>query len=239
MKKRLQKDSWLFTRPVAHRGLWNETLGENSMGAYKNAIDNGYPIEMDVQLTKDGVLCCFHDDNLIRVTGKDALINHLTYDEIKDLKISNSQETIPTFKEFLRLVDGKVPLVIEIKQQRVKNFNIAQMVVEELKDYKGEFVVQSFDPFIMRKVKKANPNIIRGQLGGLTERGDMGLVKYLVVKHLLLNFLSKPDFVNYMLDAMPVKTSRPIITWTIRSKEAEKRAKELGVNYIFEDIIPE
>ena len=239
MKSRLQKDSWLFTSPVAHRGLWNEQFAENSLGAYQNAIDNNFPIEMDVQMTKDGVLCCFHDDNLKRVTGKDALINDLTYEEVKKLKLSGTDEGVPTFKEFLNLVGGKVPLVIEIKQQKVKRENIAQKVVEELKGYEGEFVVQSFDPFIVRDVAKANPNIIRGQLGGLTERGNLSYIKYIVVKRLLLNFLSKPDFVNYMLGAMPIKTKLPVIVWTIRSKEDEKKAKEYGVNYIFEHILPE
>ena len=239
MKGRLQKDSWLFTRPIAHRGLWNSEFGENTLSAYKNAVDNNYPIEMDVQMTKDGVLCCFHDDNLKRVTGTDALINDLTYNEIKHLKISGTNDGIPTFKEFLALVNGKVPLVIEIKQQKVKRDNIAEKVVEELAGYEGEFVVQSFDPFIVRDVRKANPNIIRGQLGGLTERGSLSYPTYLTVKYLLLNFISKPDFVNYMLQAMPVKTSLPTILWTIRTKDDEKKAKKFNKNYIFEGFIPE
>lgn len=236
MKSRIKSDSWLLNTPVAHRGLWNSQFGENSVSAYQNAIDNGYPIEMDIQLSADGVLCCFHDDNLKRITGKDADINDLNYSEIKELKISNTSDHVITFEEFLNLVNGQVPLVIEIKRQRSKKYNIAQMVCDALKDYKGEFVVQSFDPFVMKEVRKANKNFLRGQLGGITQRGDLSWVKYVVVKNFLLNCFSKPDFINCALNAMPIKTKLPTIVWTIRTKEEEKKAKELGVNYIFEGI---
>jgi glycerophosphoryl diester phosphodiesterase len=102
MKSRINKNSWLLNTPIAHRGLHNETYGENSMGAFKNAIEKGCPIEMDIQLSKDGVLLCFHDDSFERVCGKKAFVNDLTYEEIKQLKILNTQEGVPTFEEFLK-----------------------------------------------------------------------------------------------------------------------------------------
>ena len=238
MKSRIKKDSWLLTTPVAHRGLHNELYGENSMGAYKNAIANGYPIEMDVQLSKDGVALCFHDDSLERVCGKKAYINDLTHEEIKELKILNMQEGIPTFEEFLKEVNGQVPLMIEIKQQRSKEYDIAKKVVDALKDYKGEFVVQSFDPFIMQRVKKYAPHILRGQLGGVPERGDLSWIKYTVVKKLTFNFLSKPDYINYYLNHMPINKKTPTVCWTVRTEEDLGLARKLNVNFVFESVNP-
>ena len=238
MKSRIEKNSWLLSTPVAHRGLHNEVYGENSMGAYKNAIANGYPIEMDVQLSKDGVALCFHDDNLERVCGKKAFINDLTHAEIKELKILNTQEGIPTFEEFLKEVNGQVPLMIEIKQQRSKEYDIAKKVVDALKDYKGEFVVQSFDPFIMQKVKKYAPNILRGQLGGVPERGNLSWIKYTVVKNLTFNFLSKPDYINYYLNHMPINKKTPTVCWTVRTKDDLALARKLNVNFVFESVNP-
>lgn len=239
MISRIKKDSWLLTTPVAHRGLHNELYGENSMGAYKNAIANGYPIEMDVQLSKDGVALCFHDDSLERVCGKKAYINDLTHEEIKELKILNTQEQIPTFEDFLKEVNGQVPLMIEIKQQRSKEYDIAKKVVDALKDYKGEFVVQSFDPFIMQRVKKYEPHILRGQLGGVPERGNLSWVKYTVVKKLTFNFLSKPDYINYYLNHMPINKKTPTVCWTVRTEEDLALARKLNVNFVFESVNPD
>lgn len=236
MKSRITKGHWLNEKPVAHRGLHNEIYGENSLSAYKHAIENGYPIEMDVQASKDGVLFCFHDDWLERVTGKKAYINDLTAEEIKQIKFIKTNDTIPTFEEFLTLVNGQVPLMIEIKQQRSKAYDIARLTVDALKDYKGEYVVQSFDPFIMQKVKKYAPHIIRGQLGGLGERGNMSFIKYLVVKHLILNFLSKPDYINYYLYCKRKKGKTPMVVWTVRTEADLKTAKERGVNFVFERV---
>lgn len=238
MISRIKKDSWLLTTPIAHRGLHNEFYGENSMGAYKNAIANGYPIEMDVQLSKDGVAFCFHDDSLERVCAKNAYINDLTHEEIKELKILNTQEGIPTFEDFLKEVNGQVPLMIEIKQQRSKEFDIAKKVVDALKDYKGEFVVQSFDPFIMQRVKKYAPHILRGQLGGVPERGNLSWVKYTVVKKLTFNFLSKPDYINYYLNHMPINKKTPTVCWTVRTEEDLALARKLNVNFVFEGVNP-
>ena len=104
---------------IAHRGIFdNETVPENSIPAFKKAIKENIPIELDVQLTKDNVLVVFHDDNLSRMTGKDIDIQKVNYSEIKDVKLLNTNEVIPTFEEILKLVDNKVLLNIEIKSNR-------------------------------------------------------------------------------------------------------------------------
>lgn len=238
MKSRLKENSWVLNTPVAHRGLHGEGAGENTMTAYSRAIEGGFPIEMDVQLTKDGVPVCFHDDNLVRVTGEDSLIWDKTYEQIKHLKICGGDDGIPTFEEFLSFVDGKVPLLIEIKKQKSGDSGIEQKVIDLLKNYKGEYVIQSFDPRIMARIKKLAPQVIRGQLGGGVKRGQVSFVQYLVVKNLLLNFLSKPDFINYDLNSAPLKRKCPVIYYTVRTEEELKKLQAIGANFVFERVTP-
>lgn len=235
MKSRITDEHWVLSKPVAHRGLWNENFPENTLSAYQNAIDNGYPIEMDVQMSTDGRLFCFHDDNVKRMTGVDKDIRTLTAKEIENLTVGN--EKVPTFEEFLNLVDGKVPLLIEIKQQI--NKGIEEKTLEALKDYKGEYVIQSFDPFVMLKIKKLAPKVIRGQLG--CNNNKKGL-KWKVVRNLSFNFLVKPDFVHYCVNDLPIKRNvtngLPLICWTVRSEEDLQKAKTYAKNFVFESMRP-
>ena len=233
MKTRLTDTHWVLSRPIAHRGLWDENAPENSLSAYENAIEYGCPIEMDIQMSVDGELFCFHDDNLKRMTGVDKDIRTLTAAEISSLKIGS--EKIPTFKEFLSVVDGKVPLLIEIKQQLSKG--VEKLTLEALKDYKGEYVVQSFDPTVMLRIKKLAPNVIRGQLGvGNDKKG----LKWRIVRNLSLNFLVKPDFVHYCVDGLPlsekISNGLPVICWTIRNEADLEKAKKYAKNFVFEVI---
>lgn len=236
MKTRLTSNDWELSTPIAHRGLWNEEFPENSVPAYKNAIEHGYPIEMDIQMSVDGELFCFHDDNALRMTGVDKDIRTMTASEITALNLKG--EKIPTFKEFLELVGGKVPLLIEIKQQI--NKGVEKKTVDALKGYKGEYAIQSFDPFIMMRIKKLAPEVIRGQLGCKTEeKGFRGHI----VRNLTFNFLVKPDFVHYGFWGLPIKKSvsngLPIMCWTVNDNEKLEIAKKYAQNYVFENIIPE
>lgn len=241
MKTRIKNDFWLLNHPSAHRGLHdgNKLIAENSPTAFKLAIENGHPIETDVQQTADGKLICFHDDNLKRITGVDCLVSKKTLAEIKTLKLAGTNDTVLTFEEFLSLVDGKVPLLIEIKTSPLKG--IADKVIEVLKNYKGEFVIQSFDPIIMYRVKKLAPNIIRGQLA-TPFAGNCSAFKKHVIKNMSLNFLVKPDFINYDLNGLPLKKSvrktLPLICWTVRTEEEKARAEKLASSYVFELIKP-
>ncbi len=233
MKSRLTADSWILTRPIAHRGLHGDSIPENSMSAYKAAIDGNYPIEMDIQMSKDGVLFCFHDDTATRVAGVDKYLRDMTAEEISALDIGG--EGVPTFEEFLKLVNGQVPILIEIKQQKEKG--VEQKTIDALKDYTGEFAIQSFDPFVMIKIKKLAPHVLRGQLGSSsTNKG----IKWWIVETLPLNFISKPDFIHYNLWDMPLKKSTsnglPTICYTIRTEEELEKVKTLGHNFVFENV---
>ena len=126
---RLKEDSWLLTRHIAHRGLWGDGVPENSLTAYARAIEKGYAIEIDLYLSKDGVLFSIHDSKLLRLCGVDRFVFDMTAEEIKKLRISGTDEQIPTFDEVLELVDGKIPLLIEIKDQPSK------LIVENIVGY--------------------------------------------------------------------------------------------------------
>ncbi len=241
MKGRIEEGHFLVARPIAHRGLHGNGVPENSAAAYIKAIEAGYPIEMDVQLTKDLQVVCFHDDDLKRMTGVDSLIYDKTYAELKELRLAGTEERIMLFSEFLELVGGKVPLVIEYKRQRVKK-TIVDKTLPLLDAYKGEFVVQSFDPTIVMEFKKKRPEWIRGQLISRDRHENLSRLTDKLLAKGFFNFLSKPDFINMQIDYLPCEKrlykNRKLISWTIKTEEQRERAKEFADNYIFENIRP-
>ena len=242
MKNRIPEGHWLITRAVAHRGYHKAGVPENSILAFERAMAHGYPIETDVQMTADGVLVCFHDDTLNRMTGVDKKIWDVAFADLKELKLSDSDEGIPTFAELLALVGGKVPLLIELKTQP-KNQEVCDKVIELLADYEGEFAIQSFDPRVMSMVKKANPSILRGQL---LERGarheNLSPIVDKMLSNGLLNVLSKPDFINANWSALPLPKrmtrGKRVLCWTVRSEEEEQKALPYVQGYVFENINP-
>lgn len=236
---RTDKNYWLYTTPIAHRGLWGNGIVENSMEAYKNAVDNGFPIELDLYKTTDGEIVSFHDDTLKRMTGEEGFIFDKTLKKLKSLNLVGSTESIPTFKEILALVDGKVPLLIELKNQ--PDGTVVDSVIEILKDYKGEYAIQSFNPKYMIKVKKLAPDVIRGVLGSPKE-DNISAFKQFIIKRLPLNFLVKPDFISYHYNGLKkIKhkaKNKGLITWTVTSREIENNARKYAENIIFENYLP-
>ena len=139
---------------IAHRGVHNnKDIPENSLLAFKKALAKDYAIEFDIEITKDSKLVIHHDDNLKRMTGINKDVEELNFDEVRNLRLLNTQEIIPTFQEVLDLVKGKVLLDIEIKStKRVKE--VVDLVLKELENYNGDLLLKSFDPFIVRKLKQ-------------------------------------------------------------------------------------
>lgn len=236
---RIPKNYWLLNRPVAHRGLWGGEIIENSLTAYRNAVEKGYPIEIDLYVTKDGKLVSFHDSTLKRMTGADGYIYEKTLAELKQLQLLGTDERIPTFDEVLEIAENKVPLLIEIKDQPDKT--VVEKTVERLKSYKGEFALQSFNPLYIKKVKKLAPQFIRGILA-TQDAGKKSAITNYIVKKMPLNFLIKPDFISYDYNGIPKyakKTKKmPVISWTITSKEIETTVRPFIDNIIFEHYIP-
>lgn len=235
---RLNKNSWLLNKPIAHRGLWGDGIIENSLPAYQNAIDNGYPIEVDVYSSLDGEIFCFHDENLFRMTGVNKNIYSLSASQIKELNLLESEQKIPTFDELLHLASGKVPLLIEIKNQ--PDSSVVDKVITRLLSYKGEFAIQSFNPLYIKRVKKLAPHFIRGILGSSVFYEKLPFYKRVLVKNMPFNFIIKPDFISYNYLGLPLKNKNsknlPVIAWTITDLNDYKKAKEFCSNVIFEKI---
>ncbi len=235
MKSRIDKNFWLFNVAIAHRGLFDENSPENSIPAFENAINNGYAIETDVHMTTDGVLICYHDNNVKRLCSVDKDIRTMSYDEISNLRILGKFK-IPTFLEVLELVDGKVPLCIELKQQ--KNKGLEEKIVEILRNYKGEFVVQSFDPTMIRRVQKLEKSFIRGVLTTNELLPNYPKIVSFLMRRFFFKTFVKFDFLNIRIEDLEYHKNRAknynVICWTAKSDDDIIIAKKFAKNVIFE-----
>ncbi len=208
---------------IAHRGLWNKNLPENSLGAFKRSLQELIPIELDVHMLKDGTLIVIHDDNAKRMTGVDIAFKKATYDDIKDLSLLNTPYHIPKFSDVLKLVDGKVLLDIEIKFD-VKNFKICKLINNELKNYHGDVIIKSFNPFYIFWFRLYAKKYMRGLLvSSLKGIQVKKIIKWLTY-HMCFNFLAKPDFIAFDKRDLPNKKIEklhkkgiPILIWTTNS----------------------
>lgn len=236
-------NSWLVETPIAHRGLHDKDCPENSISAFQKAITEGYPIELDVQMIADGTVIVFHDESLSRLTDNDGYIKFLNKSDLDILRLKDSKEKIPTFEEVLKFVDGKVPLLIEIKNPS-KVGELEKKVIEILKDYKGEYAIQSFNPYVLEYFYKHAPNVLRGQLAGYFKKEKLSFFKKYALKRMLLNKkISHPDFISYEARKIPNRFTRkyrklPLLAWTVRSQSEYIRVVKHCDNVIFENFEP-
>lgn len=235
------KKSWLFSRPIAHRGLHGIDAPENSLAAFGKAIEAGFPIEIDVRPIDDGTVVVFHDDKLTRMTDLDGYVCNMTKSDLEKVRLRNSDEHIPTFKEVLEFVDGRTPLLIEIKNDSTVG-QLERDTLELLSSYKGEYAVQSFNPYSMEFFKKNAPQIPRGQLSCFFDKKDLGFFKRFVLKRLKMNKVSSPDFISYNHANLPnkyvTKTKLPTLAWTVCSNAEMEKCLPYCDNIIFENFIP-
>lgn len=226
----------------AHRGLHGNGIPENSIFAFAAAVEKGYGIELDVHLSKDKEVVVFHDYSLKRMTGEDKKLADLTLAELKELSLNGTDEKIPSLKEVLELVNGKVPLLVELKSEGF-DYALCSKVAELLEDYKGLYCIESFNPFLLGRMKKLLPNSFRGILYTNLLRGKkkVNLLK-VFVSAMALNFIAKPNFISYdKLDreSFPVKLTTkfykaPKFVWTVKGEKEIHIAKELNECPIFE-----
>lgn len=240
--------SMFFKKYYAHRGLHHlhDDIPENSVAAIKKAVEMGYGIEMDIQLTKDKELVVFHDDSLLRMCGVQGKVGDYTFEELQQFSLENTEEKIPAFKDVLKIVDGKVPLIIEIKAYR-QPFELAKYANALLSGYDGEYCVEAFHSGVLLWYRLHNKSVIRGQLSShFRKDGEKEGISLFCVRHLLLNFIGKPDFIAYNHKyAAAVSRSiceklykAPAAAWTITSQEELNQAKKHFDIYIFERFIP-
>lgn len=231
----------------AHRGLFdpNMSVPENSLAAMRMAVENGYGIEIDVQLTKDSVPVVFHDANLKRMCNVDGNVCDYTLSELRELKLGDSNQLIPTLKEVLLEVDGKVPLLIEYKMHIVDT-KVCELCDEILVKYKGAYCIQSFHPLALKWYRKHRPEVLRGQLSKDFSKTKEKIHAAWVLTYLLSNCVTRPDFISYKhKDASNIsrricgKMGALSVAWTIRSQKDFKKAMTHFDLFVFDSCILE
>lgn len=233
-------------RYFAHRGLHDENIPENSLAAFRRACDEGYGIELDVHLTSDEKLVVFHDDTLMRMCGVDGAPEEKTLAELQALSLAGTSEHIPSLSEVLALVDGRVPLIIEIKGRSTKDMRVCAATAELMEGYGGTWCMEAFNPFYVRWFRKNKRNIIRGQLSCKMKGkdGTGSKIQDFVLRNMLLSFLARPHFIAYSandrrsfaLHAAKLCGGCPV-GWTVRSEDDMEKANGFYA-VIFENIRP-
>jgi len=239
--------TWIKERFIAHRGFHSkdETVPENTMLAFEKAIEKNYGIEMDINVCKDGTVVVFHDPDLNRLCGKNLKLGDLTYDEVKIFKILKTNETIHTLKEVLEFVNGRVPLLIELKPLG-NNLLLCEGFMEVMKDYTGVWAMHSFHPMTIYWFKKNHPEVIRGQISEyFRDDPKMKKLTKFLMKTMLFNIITKPDYINYGVHDMPnkylnrlMKKGMTIIGYASRSQEQFDMVKKYYHNSVFEYFEP-
>lgn len=232
----------------AHRGLHDNTTEapENSMNAFQRAVEAGYGIELDIQLSKDKIPVVFHDFTLKRVCGAEGKVCDYTYEELQRFRLCGSEERIPKFEDVLRMVNGRVPLIVELKIELLDTA-LCPLADKLLRGYKGLYCIESFNPLGVLWYRRNRRDVVRGQLSDafLKEKEFQGLL-YFVLQNLLLNFLTKPDFVAYNC-RYPHMVSRVICrrlygcmaaAWTVKSAEELDKIRGQFDIFIFDSFVP-
>ena len=244
--KMLQKlQGWAY----AHRGLHGEGVPENSMAAFRLALEIGYGIELDVHLMADGELAVIHDASLKRTAGVDVRIEDLTVADLDAYRLEGTEEKIPLFKDLLALYAGKAPLIVELKAERGNHAALAKAVCEMMDSYDGPYCLESFDPRVIHWLRKNRPCKCRGQLAENFFRSPKSkLPPYLkfVLSNQLENFLVVPDFVAFKFadrKHLGVWMARHLwgaqgVTWTVTNQADFDTAQKEGWLVIFEGFRP-
>jgi len=219
--------TWLVEKPIAHRGLHSGTdTPENSLLAFQMAVQEGCPMELDVQFLADESLVVFHDDTLARLTGQDGITRSQTYSALKALRLYATDQQIPLFTEVLELVGGKVPLLVELKSDGTIGPFEARLR-DVLRDYNGEFAVESFSSLSVEWFRINAPEVCRGQLSGDFRDWDgRGSPNFLACDHRSLP--------NQRVAEERRKRGIPLLAWTVTSPEEYARVKPHVDNVIFE-----
>jgi glycerophosphoryl diester phosphodiesterase len=236
-----------YKRNFAHRGLYtqDQSVPENSMEAFRAAVAAGYGIELDIRLTKDGQVVVFHDDTLARVCGIEGRVDDYTLEELRGFALYGTDQRIPLFTEVLHLVDGRVPLIVELKNGPW-NAQLCEKAWAILLQYTGAFCVESFDPRIVAWWKKHARQVLRGQLSSNYRdlRKHQGAVISFALSRLLTNVLARPHFVAYSkhrtshLAKLCVQMGAMPVVFTARPEDDTDKLQRENEAVIFEYYTP-
>lgn len=229
---------FLTRAPYAHRGLHGPDIVENSRAAFEAAIAAGHGVETDVQVSKDGVAMVFHDYELDRLTRKSGPVIERKAAKLEKTKFKDSDETVPRLTEMLALIDGRAPVLIELKAKSRKVKKLCRSVADALADYEGEAAIMSFNPEVGRWFARNAPDIVRGLV--ITEHDEVTLAARLkgAMQRSLSVFRAEPDFLAYDIRDLPSafadslrEKGVPVVTWTVRT-EGERACAAKGADQI-------
>jgi glycerophosphoryl diester phosphodiesterase len=241
---------FLTSRPIAHRGLHDDKQGrlENTKSAFTAAIKHGYAIECDLQLSGDREAVVFHDETLDRLTLSTGKVSELTADELKSIPLRGTDDRILGLDELLSVVNGRVPLVIELKSLWDGNTGLVERTLEKMRHYTGPYCIMSFDPDVVGELRRRSPSTIRGIVA------DCGFDPYYdslpALRRRDLRTLAHlewtaPDFLSVNWEDLPWApvaalraSGRPVITWTIRSRDEARQAMKHSDQITFEGFVP-
>ncbi|MDX3929667.1 MAG: glycerophosphodiester phosphodiesterase [Shinella sp.] len=235
----MQDIDWLTAQPIAHRGYhdMNRTVWENTLSAFSRAAEAGFAIECDLQYATDGVPVVFHDDDLRRLCAINGDVRDRTSAELGMLAVGGTADRIPTLAQLLKLVDGRVPLVIELKGRKGDDEGFAADVLERIEGYTGPIALMSFDHWLLKDLKELEaPRPV-----GLTAEGNRPENFFTHEEAMQLGL----DFISYHYGHLPNpfiakerRLGRKIITWTVRDEAALKTTFEYADQMTFEGFDP-
>jgi glycerophosphoryl diester phosphodiesterase len=236
---------WIGGKMIAHRGFHDRKKGipENSLLAFEKAVEKRFPIELDIHLTKDGNVVVFHDSKTNRMCGTSGVIEEMTLDEIRSLKLLDTEQNIPTLDECLAFIDGRVPLLIEFKVENGNAKALCEKADQLLAEYCGPYLIQSFYPQVLFWYRTHRKSICRGQLASSFRK--QGPAKALL-GNMFLNFIGRPHFISYchkfrkktMFRFCVWQGGYPV-GWTYESPDELRDGKSEFKSWIFENFTPD
>lgn len=230
---------WIAERPIAHRGLHDKSraIFENTLGAARQAVEHGYGIEVDLHVSSDAVPMVFHDDTLERLTDQSGSIRERSSEELGRISIGGTADNVPTLRQLLDLVGGKVPLVLEMKGIKGKDTGFVAAIGKVLAGYHGPVALMSFDHWLVEDAHHLLPDIPLG----LTAEGDDSHFE----EHEKIARACAIDFVSYGISDLPCRFVRefrerglPVITWTIRNRDDMAKSARYADQITFEGFDP-
>jgi glycerophosphoryl diester phosphodiesterase len=235
-------------RNYAHRGLYtlDQTVPENSLPAFRRAVEAGYGAELDVQLTKDNQVVVLHDDDLKRACGRDGGVCDYTFAELQAFPLFGTGERIPLFADVLKIFDGRQPLIVELKSAAPNTPALCEAVRKMLAEYAGPACVESFSPEVVRFFRLHDPDRLRGQLSQAAcfWKGSLSFAQGYALSRLLLNFRARPHFIAYGIGPkpLPVRLCECLgamrVCWTARKEADHARLLQENDAVIFEGYEP-
>lgn len=229
---------WLVERPIAHRGLHGgpEAAQENSMAAFRRAVEHDVPFELDVQLTRDGRLAIVHNETAPSADGGSIRVADAALEQLS---------TLTTLQAVLDMVDGEVPVLVDIRRWRAADgVGLEERVAAALREYQGPVAVHSFDPRSVYRIRKLLPAIPVGQVSGRLKAASPLVAA--IGRSMATNLATRPDFISFEISALPSRPLRfwrrrglPVIGWTAHSPAEETAARADVDNVFFSGYLPE